>query len=265
MLFRLSTVGVFVFLIVIVGGGAIVGVLIGRKMRERQTEHLKEASGALQAALLGFVGLMLAFGLSLAVSRYETRRQTVADEANALGTAYLRAQTIPEPMRTESLRLLRHYGDQRIALAHAVPDSDAFDRAKVRSDRISNELWAQAGEALNVEPVGSAVRLYVDTLNETIDMDTTRRAALANRVPTPVMWVQVLGAAIALGVLGFYLALSGRSLVAVAVVAVVVITILFVTFDLDRPRRGFIKVPEAPLVETRAGMNGPPAASAPSR
>jgi hypothetical protein len=65
-------------------------------------------------------------------------------------------------------------------------------------------------------------------------------------------------------VLGFYLALSGRSLVAVAVVAVVVITILFVTFDLDRPRRGFIKVPDGPLVETRAGMRGPPAAAAPT-
>ena len=264
MLFHLSTFGVVVFLIAIVGGGALVGVLIGREMRARQTDHLKEASGAMQAALLGFVGLILAFGLSLAVGRYETRRQTVVDEANALGTAYLRAQTIPEPMRTESLQLLREYGDQRIALTRAVPNSEAFDLAKVRSDRLANRLWAQAGDALNAEPVGTAVRLYVDTLNETLDMDTTRRAALANRVPTPVMWVEVLGASVALGVLGFYLALSGRSLVAVLVVGVVVVTILFVTFDLDRPRRGLIKVPEDPLVETRAGMRGPPAASAPN-
>jgi len=263
-LFRLSTFGVVIFLTAFVGGGALIGVLIGREMRARQTDHLKEASGALQAALLGFVGLILAFGLSLAVGRYENRRQTVANEANALGTAYLRAQTIPEPMRTESLDLLRQYADQRIALARAVPDSDAFDLVKLRSDRLANKLWTQAGDALDAEPEGSAVRLYVDTLNETIDMDTTRRAALADRIPTPVMWVEVLGASVALGVLGFYLALSGRSLVAVAVVAVVVITILFVTFDLDRPRRGFIKVPDTPLVETRAGMRGPPVAAAPT-
>src|SRR4051794_37287870 len=88
----------------VVGGGALIGVLIGREMRGRQTDHLKEASGALQTALLGFVALVLAFGLSLGVGRYENRRQSVADEANAIGTAYLRAQTIPEPMRTDSLK-----------------------------------------------------------------------------------------------------------------------------------------------------------------
>lgn len=265
MLFRLSTFALTVFLIAVVGGGALIGVLIGRRLRGEHTDHLKEASGALQTALLGFVGLVLAFGLSLAVGRYENRRSTVTNEANAIGTAYLRAQTIAEPMRTESLDLLRRYTDQRIALAAAVPDSDAFDRAKARSDVLANELWARAGEALNEDPVGSATRLYVETLNESIDADTTRRASLADRVPTPVMLLEVLGASIALGVLGFWLALSGRSLIAVAVVGIVVVTILFVTFDLDRPRRGFISVPDAPLVETRAGMNGPPVAAAPTR
>jgi hypothetical protein len=107
--------------------------------------------------------------------------------------------------------------------------------------------------------------LYVDTLNEMIDMDTTRQAALSNRIPSLVMWLQILGAAIALGVLGFYLALSGRSLAAVAVATVVVILILFVSFDLDRPRRGFIKIPSTLLVVARDAMNRPPAATGPTR
>jgi hypothetical protein len=265
MLFRLSTVALVLMLCVIVGGGALIGVVTGRWMRARSTDHLKEASAALQTTLLGFVGLLLAFGLSLAVGRYETRRATVADEANAIGTAYLRAQTIPEPMRTESLRLIRRYTDVRIALSDAVPDSAGYDRARERTDVLTNRLWGRAGEALNEDPTGSATRLYVDTLNEMIDMDTTRQAALSNRIPAPVMWLQIFGASIALGVLGFYLALSGRSLAAVAVATVVVVLILFVTFDLDRPRRGFITIPDAPLIAARTGMDGPPAASGPTR
>ena len=254
MLFRLNTGALIVLLCVIVGGGALIGVLLGRKMRESRTDQLKEVSAALQNTLLGFVGLLLAFGLSLAIGRYETRRATVADEANALGTAYLRAETIPEPMRTDSLDLLVRYADARIDFADAVPDSGAYDAARARSDALANRLWAQARDALEADPVGSATRLYVETLNETIDMDTTRQAALANRIPDLVMWLQIVGAAVALGVMGFYLALSGKTVVAIFVAAAVVILILFVTFDLDRPQRGFIKVPDAPLVATRAAM-----------
>jgi len=263
-LFRLSTFALVVVLCAIVGGGALIGVVIGRRMQGQSTEHLKEASAALQTTLLGFIGLLLAFGLSLAVGRYETRRETVADEANAIGTAYLRAQTLHEPMRTASLGLIRRYTDARIAFNSAVPDSSAYDRARRRSDALANRLWARAGEALNGDPTGSATRLYVETLNEMIDMDTTRQAALSNRIPALVMWLQIFGSAVALGVLGFYLALSGRSLTAVLVATIVVILILFVSFDLDRPRRGFIKIPDTLLVSTRATMNGPPAATGPT-
>lgn len=259
MLFRQSTVVLAIILCALVGGAALVGVVLGRSMRERHGDRLKEATSAVQATLLGFVGLLLAFG------RYETRRATVADEANAISTTYLRAQTIPEPMRSASLRLLARYADVRIAFADAVPDSAAYDRARARTDVLTNRLWARAGESLSADPSGSATRLYVDSLNEMIDMDTTRQAALANRIPDAVMVLQIFGASVATGFLGFYLALTGRTIVPVFVAAAVVILILFVTFDLDRPRRGFIEVPDAPLVVARAGMNGPPAAAAPAR
>ena len=77
----------------------------------------------MQGALLSFMGLVLAFGLSLAVGRYEARRGAVTTEANALSTTYLRAQTLAEPVRTDSLELLKPYTDTSILLAHARPGS----------------------------------------------------------------------------------------------------------------------------------------------
>ena len=148
------------------------GIWIGRTVTRRKG-GLKEPLGVIQGALVGFVALLLAFGLTMAVGRYEARRNAVVVEANAIGTTYLRAQTLAEPMRTESLELLRRYGDTRIALSEAVPDSAKFEAASNASVKIQNRLWTLAGDALNTAPTASAPRLYVETLNEMIDAHTT--------------------------------------------------------------------------------------------
>jgi hypothetical protein len=210
------------------------------------------------------VGLILAFGLSLAVGRYEARRVTVVDEANAIGTTYLRAQTLEEPMRTASLERLRRYTDTTLRVAHAVPKSDAQKRAISDGEQLQRDLWSLAGQSLDRAPQDSAPRLYVETLNETIDMQGVRVAGLSNRVPGAVLLLEVLGAAAALGLLSVYLSIVGRGVLTVVLAAALVSMILLVTFDLDRPTRGLIKVPSTPLDDVRASMNEPPAAAAPS-
>jgi hypothetical protein len=179
------------------------GLLIGRSLR-RHGETLHAPFAALQAALLGVVGLILAFGLSLAVGRYENRRATVVDEANSIGTTYLRAQTLKEPVRTRSLDRLRRYTDASI-----------------------------------------------------------RVASLNNRVPAAVLALEVVGAALALGLLAVYLAIIGRGVLPVLLAAGLVSMLLLVTFDLDRPTRGLIRVPSTPLTDLRASMALPPAAAGP--
>ena len=210
------------------------------------------------------VGLILAFGLSLAVGRYEARRATVVDEANALGTTYLRAQTLEEPMRTASLDRLRHYTDTTLRVAHAVPKSEAQKRAISDGEQLQRELWSLAGQSLDRAPQDSAPRLYVETLNETIDMQGVRVAGLSNRVPGAVLLLEVIGAAAALGLLSVYLSIVGRGVLTVVLAAALVSMILLVTFDLDRPTRGLITIPSTPLDSVRASMNEPPAATAPS-
>jgi hypothetical protein len=257
--FDLDTFWLGLALVVIIGGSAAVGVLAGRRLRDRPGVGI-EPVGVVQAALLGLVGLLLAFGLTMAVGRYETRRALVVQEANAIGTTYLRAQLLSEPMRSESLELLRSYGDIAVALAGQVPFTDQFDRDVVEFDGVQRGLWAEAGRAVDADATGTGPLTYIPTLNDMIDTHSERLASLRNRVPTPVMLLQVGGSAIAIGVLAAYLALLGRSEITALIAVVFVIVILFVSFDLDRPERGFITVPSTALVEARAEMDLPPAA-----
>ncbi len=238
------------------------GVLAGRYLR-RHTERYREPVGALQGALLGVVGLILAFGLSLAVGRYQDRRADLVADANTIGTAYLRAQTIAEPQRSHSLTLLRRYNDLAIRITYEIPGSAAIRATSAEQGQLQRALWRLAGESLNAHPRDSAPRLYVDSLNDMIDQQTVRLAGLNNRVPGAVLWLELLGAALALGLLALYISMLGKGLIPIAAAAVIVSFLVLVTFDLNRPTRGLITIPASPLLAEKRTMSLPPAAPAP--
>jgi hypothetical protein len=243
-------------------GTTLLGVAAGRRLHPH-ADALREPFGVLQAALLGLVGLILAFGLTLAVGRYDARRAAVVETANAIGTTYLRAQTLREPTRRRSLEDLVRYTDATIRLSESVPRSAAARDAIAEGERLQRSLWGLAGEALADSPTDSAPRLYVETLNEMIDMQTVQVSALNNRVPNAVLAVELVGASVALGLLALYLAILGRGVISVVLAAAFVSVLLLITFDLDRPVRGLVRVPDTPLVSLRASMELPPAARAP--
>ena len=220
----------------------------------------------LQAALLGVVGLVLAFGLALALDRYESRRAAIVAEANAIGTTYLRAQTLPEPTRSRSLALLTRYTRHRHPAApRPVPGSPGAKDADADGHQPSQRtLWGLAGRELDAAPTASAPRLYVETLNEMIDSDASRvvraqqpradsRAAYWRSPAPPSRW----------GCSPPTWRSLGRATGAVLLAAGLVTLLLLVTFDLDRPTRGFIRVPATPLTNVRDSMELPPAAGAP--
>jgi len=258
MFFSLPSWALLALLFFIVLGAMAIGVLAGRRLRAAgKGSH--ESLGVAQGALLGLVGLLLAFGMSMAVGRYEYRRQLVVSEANAIGTAYLRAQLQHEPYRSTSIALFGDYADTSVALADEVPETASFDETSARMDGLEGELWRAAGRAVAHDPMGTAPRLYLEALNEMFDSHTARVASLANRVPDTVLVLLVLGSATALGVLAMYLAMLGRGVATSLLAAVVVVLILFVSFDLDRPRRGLITIPDTPLVDVRTLIERSPA------
>jgi hypothetical protein len=262
--FRLTSLELALLLFGVLLGATGLGIFLGHRVRHL-SDALKEPFGILQGALLGLVGLLLAFGLSLAVSRYESRRANIVTAANAIGTTYLRAQTLPEPVRTRSLDLLVRYTRTAIRFSEHVPGSAEARDAAASEEALERELWGLAGQALDTAPTASAPRLYVESLNHMIDDETARVAALSNRVPTAVLLVEVLGSAIALGLLAAYLVLAGRGVFAVVLASVLVAFLLLVTTDLDRPTRGMIRVPTTVLTNELESMTQPPAAAAPRK
>lgn len=262
MFFTLNSWQLALVLAGIMFGATILGLVVGRSL-SRHRDTLREPFGVVQGALLTLVGLILAFGLAMAVGRYEARRAAVVDDANAIGTAYLRAQTLREPARGQSLPLYAQYADASISLSRTIPGSPAQKRAIAEGSVLQRRLWHLAGEALDARPAQSAPRLYVESLNQMIDMQTTRVSALNNRVPSAILLVEVIGAATALGLLALYLAILSRGVITVLLAAGLLTLLLFVTFDLDRPSRGFIRIPATPLLVLRASMELPPAADAP--
>lgn len=278
MLFSLSNLWLGVLLVVIVTGSAVGGLVVGRVMQERhekkasaapqpsgvrQPSSPKESSGVLQGALLGFMGLVLAFGLSLALGRYESRRDAVVQDANTIGTTYLRAQTLSEPERSRSLPLLVQYTDAEIRLTNEVPGSASAVRTSAEASALQRPLWSLAAQAVQKEPVATAPRLYEESLNDMIDQQSVRVAGLGNRVPTEVLLLEVFGAALAMFLLGLHVGVLGRGLMPIILASGLVAGLLYVTFDLDRPTRGLITIPNTPLTTLRASMELPPAAGPP--
>jgi hypothetical protein len=260
--FSLSSWELGLLVFAVIGGACLAGGLAGRYLR-KHSETFREPLGAVHGALLGVVGLILAFGLSLALGRYESRRADVVNDANAIGTAYLRAQTLQEPQRSRSLALLRTYADLAIQITKEVPGSSGIAATSAAQGRVQRQLWRLGAETLDAQPQASAPRLYVDSLNTMIDEQTARLSGLNNRVPNEVLWLELLGASLALGTLTLYLSLGGKGHVTVVVAALLMSVLVLVTFDLDRPTRGLITVPSTPLVTERASMQLPPAAPAP--
>ena len=263
MFFSLPSWAVALIIFGIVGAVTAAGYASGRYLREHEAK-LREPFGVLQAAILGVVGLILAFGLSLAVGRYEDRRAATVTEANAIGTTYLRGQLLAEPVRSRSLELLRRYTDLALQVSNEVPGSAGMRRTTAAEDVLQRRLWRLAGEATDAAPLATAPRVYVESLNTTIDSQEARLSALTNRVPGAVLGLEVFGAAAALALLALHISVLGRGLVAMLAACVLVTLLLLVTFDLDRPTRGLIEVPSTPLQSVRASMALPPASPAPS-
>lgn len=246
-------------LFVAVLAGVLISMEVGYRLgrhRSQRSEHEKESSvGAAVAATLGLLGFMLVFTFSTAGSRFDARRQAVLEEANAIGTTYLRAGLLPEGRGKIVRSLLRQYVDVRLEAVRT-----AEIEATLRSSQeLHNRLWAEAEAAGTKYPESIQVGLFVQSLNETIDLHTTRVVAgLYSRIPLTI-WIALYGitALTMLGV-GYHAGLTSnvRSL-AFAMLAITFSAVLLLVADLDRPGEGMLRVSQQALVDLRATMEEP--------
>jgi hypothetical protein len=232
-----------------------VGVRLGARARARRKGQGIAELGPIQGSVLGLLGLLLAFTYSLAAGRYDARRELVIREANAIGTAYLRAGLLPEPRRGEIRAILRQYVESRIAPDDVVRDPVKMAEAVRRSERVLQTLWPAASRNIESQPPTVLDSLMFQALNEVIDLHTERLAAFGYRVPQIILWLLFFVAAVAMVMTGFGGGLSGsRGLFFTSTLAVLVTAVIMVILDFDHPRSGLIRVSQQSMIQLRDSL-----------
>jgi hypothetical protein len=232
------------------------GFWLGRRIQSSVEETTKSQITNIQGAMLALFGLLLAFTFSMAISRYDLRKRLVVEESTWIGTTYLRAQLLPEPYRADISRLLRHYVDVRLEFFAVGADPERVAQATDETERIHGDLWSEAIAVGNMDPRAITSGLFLESLNETIDLPTKRLAALANRIPEVVMFLLFVGAILVVGIVGYGFGLGARRNIFLMVTFSVLITlVVLVIVDLDRPRRGLIAVSQQSMLDLQDTLN----------
>jgi len=253
--FFLATV-VFVFLFI------EAGFLLGRRHRHKDTA-LESSVNAMAGATAGLLAFMLAFTFGSAASRHDSRKQLVIEEANAIRTTYLRAGLLPGPHREEIRRLLREYVDIRVKAVQM--EKAEIQQALVRSEELQEQLWAQAVAASQVTPGSVTTGIFIQSLNELIQLHLKRlTVGIRNRVPGTIWGTLYSLAALAMFMMGYRAGLVGSRSRLISLALVLSFSgVIFLIADLDRPQQGLIRVSQQAMTELQNRLGKDTASSVP--
>src|SRR5262245_5193035 len=180
---------VFAVLVILLVGLSELACRMGLARSRKKSEADKD-SGTVRSAVLALLGLLLGFSFAIAGARHEARRGLLVQEANSIGTTARRAQLLPEAHAANVRQLLREYVPLRIEAHREAQFSERFVKLRERSAELQDRLWAEAvaGAAERPSPITAS---FIASLNETIDLESTRIAAKRNHVPGAV-WLLLL-------------------------------------------------------------------------
>jgi hypothetical protein len=241
--------------------GMQVGMEIGRRIwlrrARRDPENTRQGTGIVEGAVFGLLGLLVAFTFSGAASRYDARRVQIVDEANTIGTAWLRLDLLPADVRPPLRDAFREYLDLRIELFRRGLLDETTQAGLSRQAELQDVIWkrAQAGIAQDGRP--QIATLVTPALNEMFDIATSRTMATQIHVPNIIVTL-LLGLAFLSSILaGFAMATPTQRnwLHATGFAAIMSLTVM-VTYDLEFPRRGFIRLDKAdqPLLDLQKSL-----------
>jgi hypothetical protein len=210
--------------------------------------------GGVQSAVLGMFALLLGFTFSMAVVRYEQRRALVLQEANAIGTAWLRAGLLPDIHRQPVRHLLREYVDIRLRAQDALRDAALMTDLRRQSAAIHSALWRHA-EASGIDAPNDMTATFIEALNAVIDIDEERVAASRNTIPAGVWVILLVVAGVGCWTSGYGAGADGvRSALTGAVLPLLASVVMFLILDLNNERRGIISVSQQPLLDLQESM-----------
>jgi hypothetical protein len=228
-----------------------VGYQSAIRLRIQEYANRKDQMIAIRDGLFILVGLLFGFTLALATPRFADRRVLLIDEANAIGTTYLRAGTLPSPNREQAQQLLRQYVDARLDLDSAGLDGSRFAEAANRAKQIQEQLWRTVTEITKTDR-SSVAAAYMTSLNQMIDLHEKRVSAVENRIPGSVWLLVISVSIIALFTRG--LTLAGRFWLTLVLAPLTIAIVVALIADLDTPSSGLIRLDQRAMIRLKADL-----------
>ena len=247
-------IGLFVGMLILLDAGR----RLGAKRLASDPEGARAGTGTVEGAVFALLGLLIAFTFTGAAARFDTRRDLIVQETNAIGTAWLRLDLLPAGAQPAIRESFRHYVDSRLATYRKLPDMGAAKAELAHSIQLQGEIWSQAVTAGRLEGAPPpATMLLLPALNEMIDITTTRTMA-AQTHPHPAIYAMLVGLALASALLAGYGMAGGklRNWLHTIGFAAVMAVAVYLIIDIEFPRLGLVRVDafDQALVELRASM-----------
>ena len=233
------------------------GRRIGLKRRAKDLEGARAGLGAVEGAIFGLMGLLIAFTFSGAAARFDARRQIIVQEANAIGTAWLRLDLLPPSAQPALRDLFRRYLDTRIEIFQKIPDLPAAMAAHDRGNALQGEIWNAAIKSCQDTASPATTTLLLSAINEMIDITNTRFVATQTH-PPPVIFLMLMVLALMSSLLAGY-GMAGsktRSWMHILGFAIIMGATVYVIVDLEFPRLGFLRINTADqvMIDLRSSM-----------
>jgi hypothetical protein len=242
------------FLWIIAVLGLFVGMLslielgrrLGQRRMARNLEGARAGLGAVEGAVFGLLGLLIAFTFQGAASRFDTRRALIVEEANAVSTAWARLDMLPVAAQPPLRELFRRYLDARLAVYQQMPDLAAVRAALERANGLQQEIWNAAAAACRTDEGRGVAMLMLPPLNAMFDITTTRTMALLHHPPL-IIFGSLFALALGCSLLAGFGMAGGksRSWAHMLGFAVIMAFAVYVILDLEFPRVGLIRVDAA--------------------
>ena len=249
----LAAAGLFLAMLLLLETGRRLGI----RLAQRDVAEARAGVGAVEAAVFGLMGLLVAFSFSGAMTRLDARRKLIVDETNAIHTAYLRLDLLSASAQAPLRDSFRRYLDSRLETYRKFPDIPAVEAELARSNQIQREIWTQTVTACRDETSPAPTMLLVPAVNAMLEITTTRKMATEMHPPL-VIFVMLVGLALMASLLAGYGMAAARVrpwLHMIGFAAALAIAV-YVILDTEYPRFGLIRVDafDQALVDLRKSM-----------
>jgi cellobiose-specific phosphotransferase system component IIC len=226
------------------------GFRLGSRSANHDTKDMKSQHLTVEAGILGVLGLLLGFTMEMALTRFEVRKHLVLEEAQAIGAAYLFTQLLPVDEGKDISDLLRTYTDVRIRGKDAHDVYEQLTAARQESGRLQEAFWRRAVAYGQKEPNVVRAGLLLQSLKEVIQVDAARWMAFQDHVPAMVIYAIAIVGLLAVLTVGYTFGLSGlRQPFSICMLSLAITLVLAIIVDVERPREGFIRVSQQPLLD----------------